>query len=115
MSVRFLDCNSIHKKFLLITKIVILRERNTSDARAVIVRQHDETTVSRATRVCREIRREELIRNDQNTRKEEPVRNDQRRDDLVRRDDQVRREERREGTMLYKRGELISSAQTRPA
>ncbi|XP_045529895.1 uncharacterized protein LOC123717766 isoform X2 [Pieris brassicae] len=98
-----------------IERLVTLgRERNTSDARAVIVRQHDETTVSRATRISREIRREEVIRNDQTIKKEEPVRND-----LVRRDEQIRRDlvkdERRDGTMLYKRGELISSAQTRPA
>ncbi|CAK1542762.1 unnamed protein product [Leptosia nina] len=112
------------------------RERNTSDARAVIVRQHDETSVSRATRISREIKREEVVRNDQTIKKEEQAmrrndidkrddmrREDQaRRDDLVRRDELVRRgdqvikrEERREGTMLYKRGELISSAQTRPA
>ncbi|XP_047523373.1 uncharacterized protein LOC125061813 isoform X2 [Pieris napi] len=98
-----------------IERLVTLgRERNTSDARAVIVRQHDETTVSRATRISREIRREEVVRNDQTIKKEEQVKND-----LVRRDEQIRRDlvkdERREGTMLYKRGELISSAQTRPA
>ncbi|XP_052744711.1 uncharacterized protein LOC112049975 isoform X2 [Bicyclus anynana] len=157
------------------------RERNTSDARAVVVKQHDETTVTRTRVSSRQehtvrredihnlrrednprrdehairredihnIRREDNPRRDEhNIRREDPIprrienathkredhstriehtirANDQnvrrddhnvRRDDHnVRREDQtVRREERREGTMLYKRGELISSAQTRP-
>ncbi|XP_034836392.1 uncharacterized protein RhoGAP102A isoform X1 [Maniola hyperantus] len=146
------------------------RERNTSDARAVVVKQHDETTVTRTRVSSRQehthtVRREDIHnirkednprREDHTTRREDPItrrienaiskRDDQsarieqhirsndqnvrredqnvRRDDTnvrredpnVRREDQaVRREERREGTMLYKRGELISSAQTRPA
>ncbi|XP_045778463.1 uncharacterized protein LOC123876295 isoform X4 [Maniola jurtina] len=174
------------------------RERNTSDARAVVVKQHDETTVTRTRVSSRQehthtVRREDIHnirkednakREDHGTRREDPItrrienaiskRDDQsprieqhirtndqnvtredqnvrreehnvrredqnvrreehnvRRDDQnVRRDDQnvrrgdqnvrredqtVRKEERREGTMLYKRGELISSAQTRPA
>ncbi|CAG9571560.1 unnamed protein product [Danaus chrysippus] len=84
------------------------RERNTSDSRAAVVgRTHEEVTVSRSTRVSRQehtVRREEVIRReDQNTRRE---------------DQNTRKEDhnaRREGTMLYKRGELISSARTPPA
>ncbi|KAL4720955.1 hypothetical protein ACJJTC_012417, partial [Scirpophaga incertulas] len=73
------------------------RERNTSDARAVILRQHDETT-SRSSKVSS---RQEHVTG---------------REDLVKRDDQSQRRDetpRREGT-LYKRGELISSARTPP-
>ncbi|XP_052749731.1 uncharacterized protein LOC113512037 isoform X2 [Galleria mellonella] len=70
------------------------RERNTSDARAVVLRQHDES--SSRTRVS--------SRQEQSVRKEEQS---------VRREEQSgRREERREGTTLYKRGELISSARS---
>ncbi|KAI8441165.1 hypothetical protein MSG28_009403 [Choristoneura fumiferana] len=67
------------------------RERNTSDARAVVLRQHDETTVTR-TRARAETRKED-------TRREETR--------------QETRPERKEGT-LYKRGELISSARSPP-
>ncbi|XP_039748059.1 uncharacterized protein LOC120625157 isoform X2 [Pararge aegeria] len=129
------------------------RERNTSDARAVVVKQHDETTVTRtrvSSRQEQTVRREEIHnirkednprREDHNIRRDDPItrrienafnkrddhstrieQNIRMNDHNVRRDDQnirredqtVRREERREGTMLYKRGELISSAQTRP-
>ncbi|CAH0746591.1 unnamed protein product [Diatraea saccharalis] len=80
------------------------RERNTSDARAVVLRQHDESTNIR-TRIS--------SRHEHGTRREELTlrRDDQssRREDLS-----VRREERREGTTLYKRGELISSARSPP-
>lgn len=158
----------LHLCFLLI------RERNTSDARAVVVKQHDETTVTRTRVSSRQehalrreenprrednithnvrrddatsaithiIRREEPLsrrlenainkRDEPNTRIEQIVRtndhNVKREDQSVRREDQnvrredqnvrredtqtVRREERREG-VLYKRGELISSAQSR--
>ncbi|XP_050672837.1 rho GTPase-activating protein 6-like isoform X2 [Leptidea sinapis] len=105
------------------------RERNTSDARAVIVRQHDETTVSRATRISRTevVKNDQTIKSEQNVRRSEQLKQTQtKRDDVrrgdhnIRREDQtarrddeaVRRDERREGTMLYKRGELISSAQS---
>ncbi|CAH2088231.1 unnamed protein product [Euphydryas editha] len=118
------------------------RERNTSDARAVVVRQHDETTVSRAARVSSRqehvVRKEEVVRrDDHNARREDHVvrRDDQnarREDHVVRRDDHnirrdeqiarrstedhaIRREERKEGITLYKRGELISSARSPPA
>ncbi|RVE52296.1 hypothetical protein evm_003086, partial [Chilo suppressalis] len=82
------------------------RERNTSDARAVVLRQHDETTNIRTRTSARQehgIRREEhaLRREENNTR--------------TRDEQSVRREERREGTTtLYKRGELISSARSPP-
>ncbi|XP_047538743.1 uncharacterized protein LOC125072251 isoform X1 [Vanessa atalanta] len=115
------------------------RERNTSDARAVVVRQHDETTVSRTTRVSSRqehtVRREEIVRrDDHSSRRDDHNRDDYnvrrndhsaRRDEQsVRRDDQIarrstedhtiKREEKKE-VMLYKRGELISSARTPPA
>lgn len=78
------------------------RERNTSDARAVVLRQHDETTTrSRVSRQENTVRREE-----QSVRKEEQI---------VRKEEQtVRKEEKRGGVTLYKRGELISSARSHP-
>lgn len=73
------------------------KERNTSDARAVMLRQHDESVVSVArTRVSS--RQEHIVR----------------REDAGRREETHKREERTEGTTLYKRGELISSAQSPP-
>ncbi|XP_026328127.1 uncharacterized protein LOC113236327 isoform X2 [Hyposmocoma kahamanoa] len=62
------------------------RERNTSDARAVVLRQHDENT----------------IRNTRMSSRQEQMRREDRRDE--------RRE--KEGTTLYKREELISSARS---
>ncbi|XP_047998256.1 uncharacterized protein LOC125235727 isoform X1 [Leguminivora glycinivorella] len=73
------------------------RERNTSDARAVILRQHDETTTHHAmTRT----------RNSHETEKEDKRKEDRREERRV----EVK-QERKEGT-LYKRGELISSARS---
>ncbi|XP_072945402.1 uncharacterized protein RhoGAP102A isoform X2 [Epargyreus clarus] len=93
------------------------RERNTSDARAVVLRQHDETTVSRSRTSSRQ---EHSVR--QEVRRDEHNNRDHRNDHITRKDDAsrehnivVRREDRKEGTMLYKRGELISSARTPPA
>ncbi|XP_068622936.1 uncharacterized protein [Battus philenor] len=72
---------------------VLARERNTSDARAVMLRQRDES--SSRNRLAR---------------REVTLRREDRREEKT----EVRREERRE-TTLYKRGELISSAQLPPA
>ncbi|KAL0879189.1 hypothetical protein ABMA27_002976 [Loxostege sticticalis] len=81
------------------------RERNTSDARAVVLRQHDETSNVKSTRVSS--RQEQTLR-----REEHAVKRDEQ---SIRREEQsARREERKEGTTLYKRGELISSAQSPP-
>ncbi|CAK1589340.1 unnamed protein product [Parnassius mnemosyne] len=75
----------------------LARERNTSDARAVVVRQHDESASRSRVAARREVTREatrEAAR--------EAIRV------------ASRTEERRE-TTLYKRGELISSARSPPA
>ncbi|XP_028165064.1 leucine zipper putative tumor suppressor 2-like [Ostrinia furnacalis] len=79
------------------------RERNTSDARAVVLRQHDETTHVRT----RASSRQETVRRDEQT-----VRRDEQ--SIRREEHSARRDERKEGTTLYKRGELISSAQSPP-
>ncbi|KPJ01383.1 Rho GTPase-activating protein 6 [Papilio xuthus] len=81
----------------------LARERNTSDARAVVLRQHDESA-------SRRVRREVTVRREE--RAEERTEN--RRDERAEERTESRREERRE-TTLYKRGELISSAQSPPA
>ena len=74
---------------------MLSRERNTSDARAVVVRQHDETSVS--TRIAtRHVKREE-------TRETKETR-------------EIKEKETKEkqGVTLYKRNELISSARAPP-
>ncbi|KAM3958350.1 LOW QUALITY PROTEIN: rho GTPase activating protein at 102A [Aphomia sociella] len=92
-----------------IDKLISLgRERNTSDARAVVLRQHDESSsrTRHSTRQEQSIRREE-----QSSRREEH--SSRREEQSSRREEQsARREERRDGTTLYKRGELISSARS---
>lgn len=89
------------------------RERNTSDARAVVLRQQDETTAVRS----RVSSRHETHRKEEHTVRKESRREDQisRREEQNsrREEDSSRREEKREGT-LYKRGELISSARSPP-
>ncbi|XP_028165062.1 rho GTPase-activating protein 22-like, partial [Ostrinia furnacalis] len=86
------------------------RERNTSDARAVVLRQHDETTHVRT----RASSRQETVRRDEQTvrRDEQSIRRDEQ--NIRREEHSARRDERKEGTTLYKRGELISSAQSPP-
>ncbi|XP_037303625.1 uncharacterized protein LOC115455561 isoform X2 [Manduca sexta] len=108
--------------------MALSRERNTSDARAVVLRQHDESTVrtrvsSRQEHTVRReehnVRKEDHLRRDEHVRRDETVRKeDHVRKDDVRKEEQsvsVRREEKREGVTLYKRGELISSARSPPA
>lgn len=103
------------------------RERNTSDARAVILRQHDENTTK--SRVASRNETTHNTRNDAR-RDDHSRRTDDghsRRTDDGKRDEHLRRTEAREdgrredervrsregsGTTLYKRGELISSARS---
>ncbi|XP_059050203.1 uncharacterized protein LOC131845183 [Achroia grisella] len=78
-----------------IDKLISLgRERNTSDARAVVLRQHDESS----TRMRISTRQEHTIKREEHSARRE--------------DQSTKRDERREGTTLYKRGELISSARS---
>ncbi|XP_049878612.1 uncharacterized protein LOC126375633 isoform X2 [Pectinophora gossypiella] len=88
------------------------RERNTSDARAVILRQHDDSTTR--TRVSTRTEQTHIVRRDDHRTKEDHSR----KEELSRKDDHGRIEETRragrEGTTLYKRGELISSARSPP-
>lgn len=71
---------------------MLSRERNTSDARAVVVRQHDETSVS--TRIAtRHVKREETRETSEIKEKET---------------------KEKQGVTLYKRNELISSARAPP-
>ncbi|XP_013171705.1 PREDICTED: uncharacterized protein LOC106120808 isoform X2 [Papilio xuthus] len=81
----------------------LARERNTSDARAVVLRQHDESA-------SRRVRREVTVRREERAEEKTEHRRDERAEERT----ESRREERRE-TTLYKRGELISSAQSPPA
>lgn len=102
-----------------LNKAFNFRERITSDARAVAVRQHDETVIrTRVSSKQEQSSRQEVIKSEHRTRKDEKSsrRDDnhlRKEDQNVRREDIVKKEERREG-ILYKRGELISSARTRP-
>ncbi|XP_053616683.1 uncharacterized protein RhoGAP102A isoform X2 [Plodia interpunctella] len=82
------------------------RERNTSDARAVVLRQQDDTSTT-ARRISN---RQEIRREEQFFRREEQI---ARREGDSRREGENRREEtKKEGATLYKRGELISSARS---
>ncbi|XP_028036945.1 rho GTPase-activating protein 6 isoform X1 [Bombyx mandarina] len=94
------------------------RERNTSDARAVVLRQHDDGTLRPRTPARSDPRAPEPRARDHRT--PDPARTQ---DTLTRNQEvsarkheslTVKREERREGVMLYKRGELISSAPAPP-